>query len=156
MKIFRFLVLLLVSISGNAYADKRFVQLSADSSITIDYAIDSEPAKEDGSFSGRLIISIPEGWHLYGEGAFGHDPLTVAFVDKAKNKSGKFYYPEPVMSEIGGESTPIYEGETVINFTYLAKSSTGKGRNIVVSWQACSSSICLRPHKESISLNLGK
>ncbi len=156
MKTYSLLVLLSVLFSGNAYADKRFVQLSADSSITIDYRVDSEPAKEGGAFAGRFLISIPEGWHLYGKGAVGHAPLLVKVADETKNNDGKFYYPKPVVQKIGSENLPIYEGETVINFTSAGKSSADKAWDVVVSWQACSSSICLRPHKELISLNLSR
>jgi DsbC/DsbD-like thiol-disulfide interchange protein len=139
--------------SGTAYADKKVVQLDADSSIVIDYRIDSEPAKEGEPFAGRFLISIPEGWHLYGKGAVGHAPLTVAFADETKNKSSNFYYPKPVVKKVGSENLPIYEGETVINFTSAEASSAKEAWKVVVSWQACSSSICLRPHEELISLN---
>ncbi|MCE9557958.1 MAG: protein-disulfide reductase DsbD N-terminal domain-containing protein [Armatimonadetes bacterium] len=111
-------------------------------------------------FTGRLFVTLPEGWHAYGKPEVKkvedyNTYLSVALGPKEKNISifhPNYPVPEPSPFTPGDY---IYSGTVEIPITFaLAKGIKKLDTKIFVTYQICNDKTCLPPRTKDIRLSL--
>ena len=108
-----------------------------------------------------LEIQIPDGSHLYGEGAEGYVPLELELEPHPWLEFGPVVLPEPkaLFLPAIGETAPVYEGRLLLRVPVkvasrdVAKLEEDQSLEIVgtVKYQVCTESQCFLPTDQSLS-----
>lgn len=111
----------------------------------------------------EVTAEIESGWHLYGlaQNAGGPPPLSISVAKGApfELKKQDIVAPAATVSVDPNFNleTQYYEGKAVFTVPVVASRSVKPGRQTVpleITFQACSSRMCLRPYTETVSVDI--
>ena len=120
-------------------------------------------ARAGGAARVELTAEIESGWHLYGldQNAGGPPPLSIAVAKGAPFELRKRDIVAPAATVASDPNfnleTQYYEGKAVFTIPIVVAPATKAGKHTIpieVTFQACSNRMCLRPHTETVSVDV--
>jgi thiol:disulfide interchange protein DsbD len=120
-------------------------------------------ARAGGVVRVELTAEIESGWHLYGldQNAGGPPPLSIAVVKLAPFELRKRDIVAPAATVASDPNfnldTQYYEGKAVFTIPIVVPATTRPGKHTIpleVTFQACNNRMCLRPHTETVQVDV--
>ncbi len=105
---------------------------------------------------GSILVTMPEGWHVYAPGVKKYNSLNVDAGDGPLQHVRLDYPPAKTIVQLGDE-VPVYGGTVEIRVAGIVPLDYLAGLlmfSAVVTWQGCTDNICLPPESRMVSVPL--
>ena len=121
--------------------------------IDVAVAFDRVTAKGD-AVTGTLTLTVPEGWHLYAEGA--PEEFVAASITSTDGVVDHWHaaWPKAGVVEFEGIKMPVYEGRVIVPLEGRLTVDPPATWHGVVTFQACGAELCLPPETREVTAGL--
>jgi thiol:disulfide interchange protein DsbD len=142
-------ILIPLFVSSHAYAE----------TVTVEIIHSQDKYPEGGTYPLILRLKIQESWYIHGIQDEGDGLITtvLSFQDSPAItvKGSRFPAPESKKFEYLDEPIHVYSGEILVKTTFAVHGSVQSREGVIkgnLSYQACSSTVCLPPENISITI----